>query len=444
MSQSKGISSKKQLKIKQRRRKRRKWRLQEQQRQAQRCMRAIEQAVRELGLEQTLAHSLERKFKAGHKLMSKIFGVMFPVFFGCETYSELCKVMGWDKNMPGRIFGAMPKRKWIEKLRKLGQDILDPLWARVEKMSEATRSRWQWTWVLDSTVFRKYGEEFGLVKPVFSNQDKRRAPGIEVVLLAIVIGDGKLVVPLDFEIRRPDPKGAGHPCDTKLDWTRKMLERNLDAFKERGLNIPPPLVVADAWFADSGLMSWLKERYNGTFLVEGKSNFVFELPDGRRMKAKQMLEEDTWKWRRSGQLPDGVRYERLYASSDSFGQVILTIVDEPKELELYYLLCQKTDISSVRLWRAFARRNWIEWCFRTLKTLFKTDKCQFVTENAYYGHVAMRLMALLVLGYATRRVLRSQATMEQVIFGIKHHWRTLDSKFIESEVLLENSTLRRA
>jgi hypothetical protein len=443
MPQPKGVLTKKRSKVDARRRKRRKWRLQEQQRQAGRHLRAIERAVADLGLEQALSRVLERKLKASHRLMSKIFGVMFPVLFGCESYPELCRVMGWDKNLPGRLLGSMPKRKWIEKLRALGQDVLEALGQRVQDMSEATRSRWQWTWVLDSTVFRKYGEKFGLVKPVFSNQDKRKGPGIEVVLLAVVVGDGKLVVPLDFEIRRPDPAGAGHPCLDKLQWTSRMLDRNLEAFEQRGLQLPAPLVAADAWFADSQLMKHLRERWNGTLLVEGKKNFVFELDEQRRLDAKTLLQGPGPR-RTSGQLPDDVRYRRLHAQSKTFGSVILTIVDEPKEKELYYLLCLSTDISSTRLWRAFARRNWIEWCFRTLKTLLKTDKCQFGTEEAYYGHVAMRLMALLVLGYATRRVLRGRASIEQAIFGIKHHWRMLDSEFIEFETLSSEQTLKQA
>jgi hypothetical protein len=40
--------------------------------------------------------------------------------------------------------------------------------------------------------------------------------GIDGVLLVVVVGDGKLVVPVDFAIRRPDPVGPGAPCRDKL------------------------------------------------------------------------------------------------------------------------------------------------------------------------------------------------------------------------------------
>jgi hypothetical protein len=44
--------------------------------------------------------------------------------------------------------------------------------------------------------------------------------GLMGVLLVVVIGEGKLVVPVDFVIRRPDPTGAGGPCRKKLHWCR--------------------------------------------------------------------------------------------------------------------------------------------------------------------------------------------------------------------------------
>src|SRR2546427_1331911 len=37
-----------------------------------------------------------------------------------------------------------------------------PLWRHVEGKSEATQSRWQWTWAVDDSVFHKYGEQLGL------------------------------------------------------------------------------------------------------------------------------------------------------------------------------------------------------------------------------------------------------------------------------------------
>src|SRR5262252_11069629 len=80
---------------------------------------------------------------------------------------------------PSRILGALPKRSWLKRLRKLGQEVLGSLWHHIEARSAATRSRWQWTWVLDDSVFRKYGGQLELVGTWWSGQHKRVVDGID-------------------------------------------------------------------------------------------------------------------------------------------------------------------------------------------------------------------------------------------------------------------------
>jgi hypothetical protein len=46
-------------------------------------------------------------------------------------------------------------------------------------------------------------------------------------------------------------------------------------------------------------------------------------------------------------------------------------------------MCLETVISSPRLIRAWKRRSWIEYCFRTLKHLLATGACQVHSEDAY-------------------------------------------------------------
>jgi hypothetical protein len=74
-----------------------------------------------------------------------------------------------------------------------------------------------------------------------------------------------------------------------------------------------------------------------------------------------------------------VRYVRLRATSPTYGAVTLIIVHEPG-VALYYLLCVETAISGPRLIRAWKRRYWIEYCFRTLKHLLATGACQVWVE----------------------------------------------------------------
>ena len=267
--------AKKHAKARQRRRRTAQERLERDRRQAQQVAEALHQALEDLSLPTDLVAEIEGRLRSQQKLLSKIVGVMFPPLFGCRTNTELCRVRGWDKNLPSRLLGALPKRSWIKRLRRLGLEVLEPLWRHAASKSEATRSRWQWTWVADDSVFKKYGEQLGLVGTWWSGQEHRVLSGIDGVLLVVVVGDGKLVVPVDFAIRRPDPTGPGGPCRDKLHWVQIMLDGRMAAFRRRGVELPPPMVVADSWFSDSKLMRHVAATHQGTFLVEGKTTYVF-------------------------------------------------------------------------------------------------------------------------------------------------------------------------
>lgn len=417
-------------------------RLQREQTRAQCYLRTLEQGLVDLGLPETLAAEVEWRLQAQTKLLGKIFGLMFPTVFGCRTAYELTRVRVWDKNLPARILGALPKQKWVRQLQHRGQDLLATLWRHGEDKSPATRSRWQWTWVGDDSVFKKSGQQLGLVGTWYSGQEHRVRLGIDGLLLVVVIGDGKLVVPVDFVVRRPDPVGPGHPCRDKLTWLQVMLDRTWAALQRLGLRLPPPLIVADSWFGDSKVMTHVASHLDGLLLVEGKRTYVFHLLDGRRMTGQDLLTCAHWPWRESAHVP-GVRYVRLTATSPTYGRVTLVIVAKPGP-ERFYLLCQETFISAPRLIRAWARRSWIEHHFRTLKHLLATEACQVQTEAAYYGHLVLRLLAGLVLLYTVRILCKGRVTMEKMLFSLKHHWRFLNSEPLALHALSWDLSLEAA
>src|SRR5262245_38337958 len=304
-------------------------------RQAQHAAETLQQALDDLGLPEDLVAEIEGRLRSQHKLLGKICGVMCPPLFGCRTNTELCRVRGWDKNLPSRLLGALPKRSWLKRLRRLGLEVLVPLWRYAASKSAATRSRWQWTWVGDDSVFKKYGEQLGLVGTWWSGQEHRVLSGIDGVLLVVVLGEGNVVVHVDFVIRRPDPTGPGAPCRDKLRWVQSMLDERLAAFRRRGVHLPPPIVVADSWFGDSKLMRHLARTHEGTLLVEGKTTYDFALPDGRQVTGHELPRPWDWLWREGPQVP-GVRYVRLRATSPTYGAVTVTIVKEPSA-DQYYL-----------------------------------------------------------------------------------------------------------
>ena len=120
--------SKRHAKVKQRRRLKAQERLARDRRQAQHAAEALQQALDALGLPEDLVTEIEGRLRSQHKLLGKIVGVMCPPLFGCRTNSELCRVRGWDQNLPSRLLGALPKRSWITRLRRVGLEVLVPRW----------------------------------------------------------------------------------------------------------------------------------------------------------------------------------------------------------------------------------------------------------------------------------------------------------------------------
>jgi len=140
-----------------------------------------------------------------------------------------------------------------------------------------------------------------------------------------------------------------------------------------------------------------------------------------------------WPWRDSP-WESRVRYARLGAISPTYGPVTVVIVDEPGE-DHFYLLCLATSMTAPQLLRRWRRRSWIEHCFRTLKHLLATEACQVQSEDAYYGHLVLRLMGCFILFYTTRVICKGELTMEEIVFSLKHYWRFVDSEVLEIQGL---------
>ncbi len=136
-----------------------------------------------------------------------------------------------------------------------------------------------------------------------------------------------------------------------------------------------------------------------------------------------------WPWRDSP-WEARVRDARLSATSPTSGLVTWVIVDKPGE-DHVYLMCLATSLNAPQLSRLWRRRSGIEHCFRTLKHLLATEACQVQSEDAYDGHLVLRLRGCFILFYTTRVICQGALTMAEIVFSLKHYWRFVDSEVLE-------------
>jgi len=85
-----------------------------------------------------------------------------------------------------------------------------------------------------------------------------------------------------------------------------------------------------------------------------------------------------------------VRYARLRATSPTYGAVTIIIVDASRDAQ-FYVMCLDTAISGPR---SYGRGSVAvgSSMLSDLETLLAAGACQVHSEDAYYGHLVIRLM----------------------------------------------------
>jgi hypothetical protein len=402
-------------------------------RQAPHAAKALPPARAALGLPADLVTAIAGRFRSPQQLLGQRVGRMGPPLCGCRTHCERCRVRGGDKQLPARVLGVRPQRSWRKRRRRLGLEVLVPLWQHAASTSEATRRRWHWTGGGDDAVCKKDGAPLGRVGPWWRGQAPRGLSGLAGLLLVVVMGDGPRVGPVDLALRRPAPTGPGAPCRDHRPWGQSRREGRGAAFRRRGVDRPPPLLVAESGCSDSTRMRQVATTPQGPCLVAGTRPEVFAGPEGRQGKGGDGQTPSDGPGRHSPQVP-GRRDARGRATSPTYGAVTIIVVRAPRE-EQCDVRCLDTAISGPRLIRAWPRRHWIEPCFRTLTPVVATGACPGHSAEAYYGHWVRRLMGCLVLVYPARVVCQGRLTMEESILSRKHDWRFVDSEPLELTAL---------
>lgn len=400
-------------------------------------------ALDELDLQEDLEHFAARHWSLPNQPLEGLDALLLGPATPATSPYDLAVGLDWGKNRFGPLLGAAPPEAWQRLLRRSMRRRLRQVLHRYHGpgVSAATRSRYRITLVWDITTLLKVGEMLGLADLFYSGLLKRPAHSIEVVMLYALVGEDYLCLPLDFRLRKPDPKGPGHPCLNGMELAQKMLEDLHHTMRVHFLQLDGHYLVADAWFTDGQRLK--RARQMGLIpIVRGKTSFVFEGTlvghPFHGALSQTVLTQTRWPWKRSPQASN-VPYVRLKMTSETFGPVALTVCAWPGEKTPGYLICLAPEVASPRLIRAYGRRPWIEACFGVCKTTLRLEQFKFRSPGGIYGFIALRLLSFALFDYAGRRVLHGRFSGGQIIRMLRYHgtlWlkQLLENKALSAEV----------
>ena len=118
------------------------------------------------------------------------------------------------------------------------------------------------------------------------------------------------------------------------------------------------------------------------------------------------------------------------AARPTYGTVTVVSVDAPRQ-DRFSLLGLETTLSAPQVLRWWRRRRWMALVLRPLQQLLAPEACQVRSEDAYYGHLVVRLMGSFILFSTARVICKGRLTMEEIIFRLKHYWRCVDLEPLE-------------
>ncbi len=300
----------------------------------------IKKSIEELGLDEELRKFAEKHLGKMLKAFSTILGLLLLPLSGCSSYYEFSQEYGIGKNKPYRILNRGTPEVWIRLLRRISAKLLVRMVKKYHQMSDATKSRHKVTLAVDSTTLLKLAKKLGLVGVFWSGKLKKTASSIQLVVLYAVIGEGKLLIPLDMRIRKPDPQGSGRKCKEQPELVIEMVRNFRTRCFSKGIDPRGWFIVLDSWYSSKDLLDEI-DKLGFTVTFEGKSSYVFFL-NAERFNAAELAEEIRW---RSSNQRD-IEYARANVTSPTFGEVTVVLFHDADELK--YLVMKPNMISAVR------------------------------------------------------------------------------------------------
>jgi hypothetical protein len=374
----------------------------------------LKKSIKELEIDNELDKFVKAHLGKMLKAFSTILGLLLLPLSGCESYFDFSCEYGMGKNKPYRILIRGTPSVWIRLLRRISLKLLVKIVKRYHQMSNATKSRFKVTLAVDSTTLLKLASKLGLVGVFWSGQLKKEASSIQMVVLYAVIGEGKLLIPLDMRIRRPDPTARGRRCKEQPELVLEMIRDFKTRCLAKGVDPNGWFIVMDSWYCSNDMLDKISD-YGFIVVIEGKSNYVFYMDiQGNPLRYNVSGLSEVVRWREGNQRD--IDYARANVISPTFGEVTLILFEDDDELR--YLIMRPNIISSIRIIVAYKLRWWIEEFFKICKSYLKIEKFQMVKE--VYGHICLRIICFILLCYCAKKVCRE--TIQKMVRKLNRYW----------------------
>jgi hypothetical protein len=285
-----------------------------------------------------------------------------------------------------RILKSVPSEAWINLVETLGRQLLLQILLCVKRAGKKVPV----TIVVDTSGTPKRGKLVRFIKRCWLGAIGKAGPGIELLVIHVVIGRDRFGFPIMFLIV---PK-ARRKKKNKLTPNKILIKhlKSLDRWlRGHGLSLKGCFLSVDRGFHSGELFD--AARMLGMILVtKGKSSYKVWI-NGRRRSLPGLLRY--YKNRISCQLIHGVAYRRIYARHETFGEitVLLCYTDNAA----WTVLCSSTEprITAVRIFNAIEVRWDVENLFQLLKQVFALQHYRFRDEDAIHAHHALRMLGAL-------------------------------------------------
>ena len=280
-------------------------------------------------------------------------------------------------------------------------------------------------WIIDDVIVPKPASRtLAWAKGLWCPAERRYVRAINIVLL--LASWGPLRIPLGFRLWCPKECAPPGQYRTKLDLAVDLVAQAL------GERLLCEYVTFDSWYTARPLTSYLDMH---RVIWHGALAANHEVVWHKKRQRVDALGRDLHDWR-ARQIGYAVATGAIY--SPSLGQVRLTRVRiGHAERPHLYLVTNARDCTPSQAWQCKRSRWPVEELFREEKQLLKLGGCQSPQVEAQKAHIAIVLLAWVVLQYLRQAPSQTagevQETLVRTVWGHSTQFSALVSDLSENE-----------